>query len=267
MNVEEQAIQVRVNNFTLEHFLELGYNVHNGSILTIRAKELPSGSGLKVDVECSYCGKIFKKSWRRYLETKNNVCCKECKTSKMIDVSLKKYGNVCSLCNPEIAEKRRKTNIEKYGVEFPFQSQEIREKCFETMESDNKHPFINTSKTQVYLCGLYNGELNKRFGNFFVDIFLNDKQIAIEYDGSGHWYSVKRGEMSLEDYERKEREREKVLIDKGLKIIRIKYLDLKDSLLSDNEMIEILNDAIKEFESGNNIYRIDLKTKIKSVEK
>lgn len=60
-NVENQIIKIRVINFTEEHFNKLGYHVKNGDTICIPAKDLPNGSGTKIDVQCSYCGKIFKK--------------------------------------------------------------------------------------------------------------------------------------------------------------------------------------------------------------
>lgn len=70
MDIENQMITLRVINFTEEHFNNLGYNVKNGDTITIPAKDLPKGSGIKVDVQCMYCGKIFKKSMEKILRNK-----------------------------------------------------------------------------------------------------------------------------------------------------------------------------------------------------
>ena len=45
---------------------------------------------------------------------------------RMAATVAKRYG---SLANPKIVEKRRKTNIERYGVEHPMQNPEIRKKA------------------------------------------------------------------------------------------------------------------------------------------
>ena len=74
-----------------------------------------------------YCGKVFEKQWRKYLTSKDD-CCQQCKTDKMMATSLKKYGNVCSVQNPDIHKKIKENNIQKYGVEYPLQNKNIRNK-------------------------------------------------------------------------------------------------------------------------------------------
>lgn len=105
MDVENQIINVKVNNFTEKHFKKIGYNVKNGDRIDIPVKDLPSGSGLKILVRCNYCKETFLKSYRRYLETKGDICCEKCKVKKILKVSTERYGNPCSLRNPEIEEK------------------------------------------------------------------------------------------------------------------------------------------------------------------
>ena len=267
MDIENQIIEVTINNFNINHFLSIGYIVKSGDKIKIPAKDLPKGSGLKIWVECSYCGNKFKKAWRRYLETKDDLCCSDCKKHKIMKISLEKYGNICSLRNPKILSKSKKTNLEKYGVEFPLQSYEIREKCIKTRESNPYDDIVNTSKTQRYLAKLYNGELNKHIDKFFVDIFLEKDNIAIEYDGTGHDLCIKKYHYSTEEYIKKEKDRENIIMKNGIKLFRIKYLDEKDSLPSDSEMLYYLEDAKKMFDNGYKKYTIDLKTKIKTVSK
>lgn len=267
MDIENQIIEVKINNFNINHFLSIGYDVKSGEKIEIPAKDLPIGSGLKIFVECNYCGKKFKKSWRRYLETKDDLCCSDCRKNKIMKISLEKYGHTCSLRNPEILKKSKKTNLEKYGVEFPLQSFEIREKCIKTRESNPNDDIVNTSKTQRYLAELYKGELNKHIDKFFIDIFLEKDNIAIEYDGTGHDLCVKKYNYSKEEYLEKEKLRENIIIEKGIKLFRIKYLDQKDNLPSDFEMLYYLEDAKNMFKKGYKKYIIDLKTKIKTVSK
>ena len=97
MDVENQIIKIRVINFTEIHFKRLGYDVKNGDIITIPARDLPDGSGTKVLVECQYCKKLFKKSWRHYVKTRPNICCDDCKKFKMMETSFEKYGVHCKM--------------------------------------------------------------------------------------------------------------------------------------------------------------------------
>lgn len=82
MDVENQIITIRVNNFNEEHFKKLGYNFNLNDYIKIPAKHLPSGSGTKVDVECSYCKKIFKRRGEDTLKQRTNLVVKNVNSLK-----------------------------------------------------------------------------------------------------------------------------------------------------------------------------------------
>ena len=239
MDIENQIIRIRVNNFNEKHFKELGYVFKLNDYLEIPAHDLPNGSGTKIDVECHYCGKIFKKSYRRYLETKDNLCCENCKNKKMMETSLRKYGNVCSLRNPKVGEKAKKTNLEKLGVEYPFQNPEILKKCVETSIKRYGKDYRSKSitKPQRYLHELYGGELNFSVFPYLLDIcFIKDK-IDFEYDGGAHDLAVRTGQMTAEEFQEKEKNRTKYLLEKEFKEFRI--VSKTDVLPSDDILIKI----------------------------
>jgi hypothetical protein len=108
MEIENQKIRIKINNFNKKHLQSIGYHIETLKYIEIYVKELSRGSGLKINVVCNFCGKVFKKSYRRYLETRENLCCNECKEIKMMETSLKKYGNICSLRNEKILAKSKK---------------------------------------------------------------------------------------------------------------------------------------------------------------
>lgn len=235
MDIENQMITLRVINFTEDHFRKLGYNVHNGDIITVPAKHLPNGSGIKINVKCLYCGKIFKKSWRKYLETKNKCCCKQCKDIKMMETSLEKYGNICSLRNPIIQEKSKDKNMKKLGVQYPLQNKNVLIKCRKTLY-ENGNNTTPTSKQQLYISELYGGILNYSIDVYFADILLDDN-IVVEYDGSGHDLEVKLNKLTMFDFNKKEIERENIFINCGYKILRIMCND--DKLPNDDILLKL----------------------------
>lgn len=242
MDVENQIITIRVNNFNEEHFKKLGYNFNLNDYIKIPAKHLPCGSGTKVDVECSYCKKIFKKAWRRYLETKNEPCCEECKQLKMMKTSFIRYGNVCSLRNPVVEKKMFETNLNKYGREFPLQNEEIRNKCRISAYNSDKSKVVSTSRNQKHICELLNGKLNFNVGNYFIDMLIGEN-IACEYDGSGHFLKAKLGKASIKECIEYDRIRENYLISKGYKIVR--FIHNGKKLPSDETITKIYNDCLE----------------------
>lgn len=243
MDIENQLIKVKVINFTEKHFQSLGYNVKNGDIIIIPAKHLPNGSGLKIDVVCNYCGKTFKKSWRRYLETKDNICCDECKEKKMMETSLNKYGNICSLRNPMVQQKSKEKNIKNLGVEYPLCSKSIRAKCLMSRrKNNNENDFlVRGSKNQQYLHKLFGGIYNYSISTYYLDIFFPEYKIYLEYDGSGHKLNIKLGNCSEEDFYTKEENRTKELLSYGLKEFRI--ISDNDYLPDDYDLYSIRNRA------------------------
>ena len=184
MLLENQKIDVRVTNMTEEYFGKKGYKVKNGDRINIPVKELPKGSGLKVLVICDYCNCVFEKQWRKILASKDD-CCKECKTKKMMKTSLEKYGNICSLRNPEIEKKMKEHNLKKFGVEYPLQNKEILKKTRINMVDKSFLERI-TSKQQKKIYLLFGGILNYQIYPYIVDIFFPDEKIYFEYDGGGY---------------------------------------------------------------------------------
>ena len=64
----------------------------------------------------------------RINDVKNGRSCKECGLEKIINTNMERYGVPYAIQNEEIKEKIRNTNMERYGVENPFLSEEIKEK-------------------------------------------------------------------------------------------------------------------------------------------
>ena len=240
--IENQEIIVMVNNFNIHHFQRLGYDAVFNQPITIPARHLPEGSGIKILVQCCYCGKKFYKSYRRYLETQDDICCDDCKKKKMMKTSLEKYGNVCSLRNPEVQKKSLDKNMKNLGVQYPFQNKEILKKCLETQRERyaNRSCAVSCSKQQRHFYELYGGVLNYYECPYFLDILL-DNNIYFEYDGSGHRLSVSLGSITDIEFDKHEKSRRAYLENMGYKEFR--YISYKDKLFSDSDLIKIKDRA------------------------
>ena len=132
-----QNVEVKIASRNHKHFKELGYEVYNGKILTVKAEELTKGSNIEVQVICDYCGKLFYKKYVSYLKAnlKNNLqkdACQDCRILKSQEVIELKYNNKSAWANKEVREKIKKTCKEKYGFENPAQAELIKEKIKNT---------------------------------------------------------------------------------------------------------------------------------------
>ena len=280
MGLIQEYVDVKISTYNINHYHNKGYKCINGETITVKTQDLSEGSGIKIDVQCDYCGEIFQQAYRRYLEHPNDISCKKCRYHKVAKTNLERYGNTCSLRNEEVLAKSKETNLKKFGTEYPLQNKQILQqtketlfqrygvhtpmhsdviyhKMNETLKKNNGDSFVGTSKIQKYLCELYQGILNYKVDNSFVDIFLTDYNICCEYDGGGHNLSVIHKRITQEELDKKDEMRNQQLINKGYKVFRI--ISKNDKKLTDVEFLNIKDNAIQSLiQNNNNLYIYDI---------
>lgn len=168
---------------------------------------------------------------------------------KVYKTNLKRYGVKSVLQSPKIRAKISKTMIERYGVEHPSQNKEIAKKISNTRYLNGN---TKTSKQQLYLNNLYDGELNYPCGKYNIDIFLNNENIAIEYNGGGHNLAVTFNQKTQKEFDTAEIIRGKYLKKQGIKTITI--ISLNDKLPSDETLLNILDISKQYFSSTNHTW-------------
>lgn len=114
-------VKVKINPNNWKHLQLLGYdNLKKNNVIEIPVNHLSDGSGHKVLVKCDVCGKEKDLSYRRYLKSYNNggyyACSNKCNLEK------RKYEHT-----DEVKEKRKNTNIKKYGVDNFLKTDEYKE--------------------------------------------------------------------------------------------------------------------------------------------
>lgn len=148
----------------------------------------------------------------------NSPCSSDYILEKIKKTNMDRYGDSCVLRLDSIKNKIKKTNLKKYGYENPSQSPIIREKI---NNSFIKNSTMSTSSQQLRIHKLVGGELNYNISKCFLDIAFPKEKIYLEYDGGGHNLSVKLGNISQEEFNKKERNRYFLLKDFGYKEIRL----------------------------------------------
>lgn len=197
---------------------------------------------------------------------------------KVKKTNLERYGAPCSLQNEEVRNKAIETCRKHYGVDYSIQSKEVHDKTVESLyrhygvtqptksleirnkiaETLYKNNTQKSSKQQVYLNDLYNGELNYPISNFSADICLLTDKIIIEYDGGGHLLHVKTGRITQEEFKRRTFVRDQIVKKAGYKQIRI--ISYNDYLPSDEILLQMLEQAKEYFNTTNHTwveYNID----------
>lgn len=199
----------------------------------IDAKELSKGSNKEIIYICDFCGDEFirkvKERERIYKNSKIDSC-RKCSIKNREITNLRKFGVKYPAQSKDILSKMERTMIDRYGVKNPMESQKFIDKIAETKikngtyNSGAKHIIINgvfASKPQINLGKKLDGKINYNLFGKFVDIVLIDCRIAIEYDGSGHRLSVKRGAKTDDEFNRSEEMFEVKLLENGWRFIRI----------------------------------------------
>lgn len=224
----KQKVAVKWNNKIRKYYEELGYPfTHNKDVFYVDIQHLSKGSNSLVKVQCDYCGKVIEKEYYNYNNQIDKSiikkdCCESCKGLKAKETNKIKYGEESIMYVNEFKEKIKNTCLQRYGVENPMQNELFKQKCLNNSAiTKQRNNTVNTSITQIYVCNNMGGILNYPIKALHLDIAFPDKKIYVEIDGSGHNLNVKKGEITQEEFDKKEMKRWYALYNRGWKEIRI----------------------------------------------
>ena len=101
-----------------------------GDTINVPLEKLSRGSSYKVLCVCDYCGQEFEIAFGSYQAKKKNSyihkdCCINCRSRKIQETLIAKYGVRSPLQVPEFLEAAQQTCLDRYGTRFPTQLEEI----------------------------------------------------------------------------------------------------------------------------------------------
>lgn len=139
-------------------------------------------------------------------------------------------------------DKRRKTNIERYGVEKPFQSQHIQD----SIVDKRRNYFSSEEKIIKDVLDRYNIEYIKEYPIFINDknnffdfcITIDNEKILIEADGIFHIKNVS-GNERLERSIKEEQIKNEYCFNNNIKLVRIPYFITKEQ--KENIILNIIS--------------------------
>ena len=171
-----KSVEVIINSSNLKHYKELGYkNIKVKEKIHIDINELTKGSYVIVDAECDVCHNTKKIEYHRYLDNieKYNIfsCSRKCANIKRIKTNIEKYGVEYPIQNEEIKQKRKETELERYGFVHHLKNKDIL----------NKQKNTNLSRYGNE-CSLLNDEVKLKtiktnIERYNVDIPLKNKSV------------------------------------------------------------------------------------------
>lgn len=173
------------------------------------------------------------------------------KITKKIEQTLQaKYGVDHISRLPEINNRRKSTLMEKYGEDNPMKIPEFRAKQMETMYLNGSQ---KCSTQQKYLFDLYGGEINYPLSKFFLDIYIPNDNIDIEFNGGGHNLCVKIGSIENDEFLKNERIRSIIIRRNGIRQLTI--VSPEDLLPSDKILLQMYSESLSYFNTTNHTWR------------
>jgi len=165
--------------------------------------------------------------------------------AKTINTWMTNYGVNHPSKSNEILEKRNKNNLEKYGVEHTLQLDSVREQIAQT---SYKNSTCKVSAEQLHLKELFSADLNYPIGKYNADLLLAD-DVILELDGSGHELNILYGNVSQEEFQRKEERRTRYILSQGYKIIRFSHK--RHTRIRDWKYIDALEKCLDKLDAYN----------------
>lgn len=148
-----------LKNKKLKHYKSLGYDV-SSKVIDVKIEDLPKFIKCKVLVKCEYCEKEHERDFVDYNRIIDKNLSHKYTCSRQCGISLHRTQNKITTIHPStgkrieptklknILEKRKKTNLEKWGVEHVLQNEDVKEKFRQTNLS--KYGNENYSKTSEF---------------------------------------------------------------------------------------------------------------------
>ena len=155
-----EYIDIKINTKTKKHYNDLGYEGTVGNMITVKIEHLTKGCRSEIETICDYCKlNITVLKYSTYIAHRKNIktdCCDDvdCMKKKREESVQYKYGvsNVNQL--EETKEKIRATNQENYGIDYIFQNKEkMSQGMMDKYGVDNpsKSPEIREKRIQTFL--------------------------------------------------------------------------------------------------------------------
>jgi hypothetical protein len=159
MLMSNQLIAIKINNTNFQFYQHLGYDIKKGDVIYVPPSQLKDGSHAHVSVMCDECKDVFEREYRQYRKRchNNKDYCSKCSAIIRKQTMIEKYGVEYPLQNEDIKNKTKQTNMQKYGVEYVLQAPSVIEKrkntCIEKYgyENPGMSPEIQKKNKQYFM--------------------------------------------------------------------------------------------------------------------
>lgn len=148
--LSDRSYYVSITARNMKHYKNKGYNIpmkysesskkyvidSNEKIL-VKLEDISPMSHIKVMCECDNCKKqylVYYSNWNRRKNKSDGDFCKDCAIHiKLPQSMMQKYGASNCANVPDIIQKKKQTNLLKYGNEWAIASNQIKDKIKDTI--------------------------------------------------------------------------------------------------------------------------------------
>ncbi len=134
--IKEFEIELKGHRTNVEHFRKLGYDIQFKKPILVQVNDLMPGSTSIITSICDNCFVEKKNEFRFYYEytngLKSNYYCNKCNNIKRKETCLQKWGVENPMQSNEVKEKLKNTLLENYGVNHYSKTEEYKEKYKQT---------------------------------------------------------------------------------------------------------------------------------------
>jgi len=158
----DDIVKIKKNPTNTNYYNNLNYEVNSDKYFEVHVKDLPKNSHVNIRVKCDLCKTektISYCSYRRNIENneKNIYTCIKCSKIKSKKTNLLRYGTEYPIQNENIKKKRKENNIKKYGVDETAKLKKSIDKVKETkQEKYGNENYNNNSKNKITKIERYN---------------------------------------------------------------------------------------------------------------
>lgn len=138
--IKEKEILIKIYSANYKHYVKKYGPFKIGDIFLIDVKDLSENSAIKITAICDICEteKVIKyQPYNSQIKKYGFYCCVKCKTIKIKKTNMKRYGVEYPMQRTEVLEKSRETLLKKYGIENISQRSDIRKIRSERLKNDN----------------------------------------------------------------------------------------------------------------------------------
>lgn len=193
-----KEITININSSNIKNLNILGYkNLKIKNKITIPIEHLSKNSLYNVKAKCDICNKIKDTPYQFYNNSIKNggyfCCSRKCSQNKRTSTLYKNYGVNYPSQSKEIKEKIKKVNIKNYGVEHNSQRLDIKEKKIKTtlknygVQNPSQSNIIKLKKESTTLLNYgvkYHTQNTKKFNNVFKIYLKKYKNYDLHYQSS-----------------------------------------------------------------------------------